>query len=248
MALFIKRLHRFLRGHSFYPIALSSLISVLILSGRVVFGRSWTYNGLVWNLFLAWIPYVFSLIALILYHAFPRRWWILLFPGAIWLVFYPNAPYIVTDFLHLQYRPPVPLWYDIGLLAMFSWTGCFLAIASLRMVQSMVYAYLGKWVSWAFVIVTLMSSGLGVYLGRFGRLNSWNIFTRPETVLNVIFIRLDNPFNNLRFIVFILMFSVFLMVGYLMFISISQIDESFIKTHHSRKVERPVEQEFEKVL
>jgi uncharacterized membrane protein len=63
-------------------------------------------------------------------------------PAALWLIFFPNAPYIVTDFLHLYDRPPSYL-YDIGMLATFAWTGCFLAIASLRTMQYLVKYFLG---------------------------------------------------------------------------------------------------------
>jgi len=76
-----------------------------------------SYIFLVWNLFLAWVPYGWSLWAATIQRRYPRDWWRLLLPGALWLLFFPNAPYIITDFVHLYQRPPVPLWYDIGLLA-----------------------------------------------------------------------------------------------------------------------------------
>jgi hypothetical protein len=40
-----------------------------------------------------------------------------------------------------------------------------------------------------------------------------------------ILLRLANPFNNLRFFVFTLMFTAFLMVCYLMFTSISHMED-----------------------
>ena len=68
-------------------------------------GTYGTFFFLLWNLFLAWIPYWFALI-LDFYTRISSR------PSRVslavifilWLLFFPNAPYIVTDLLHLQYR------------------------------------------------------------------------------------------------------------------------------------------------
>lgn len=220
------KLHRFLVSQSLYPLVLSSFLSMVIFIGRVLYGHSWNYNNLVWNLFLAWMPYIFSLAAILLHRRYPGRWWILIPPGLLWLIFFPNAPYIVTDFLHLGERPPIPLWYDIGLLAMFSWTGCFLAIASLRIMQFLVKRYLGNVISWLFAGVTIALGGLGIYLGRFGRWNSWDLFIQPNEVMKDILIRIIYPYNNLRFFGFTIMFTAFLLVCYLMFVSISRMEDS----------------------
>ncbi len=221
----ILKIHQFFLAQSLYPLVLSSLLSLVIFVGRVLYGRNWYYNNLIWNLFLAWIPYLCSLAAILLYRKYPGRWLILIPPGALWLIFFPNAPYIVTDFLHLLERPPVPLWYDIGLLATFSWTGCFLAIASLRIMQVLVKRYLGTVVSWLFAVASIGLSGLGIYLGRFGRWNSWDLFTQPGEVAKDILIRIIYPFNNLRFFGFTIMFTAFLLVCYLMFVSINRVEE-----------------------
>jgi uncharacterized membrane protein len=221
----IRRIHRFFASQSLYPIILSTILAIGFFAGRVLYGQSWNYSNLVWNLFLAWIPYAFSILAILLHLAFPKHWWMLLGPGVIWLIFFPNAPYIVTDFLHLDHRPPIPLWYDIGLLATFAWTGCFLAIASLRTMQYLVRKFLGPVVSWLFAGGALALCGLGIYLGRFGRWNSWDLFFQPNEILIDILIRLANPFNNLRFFVFTIMFTTFLTVLYLMFVSITRLDD-----------------------
>lgn len=222
----LKRIHRFLAGQSLYPILLSSLLALAFFGGRVLYGHTWKYNNLVWNLFLAWIPYLFSFIAAAINTVFQRQGWMLLLPGLVWLVFFPNAPYLVTDFLHLEERPPIPLWYDVGLLATFAWTGCFLAIASLRTMQLLVKNYLGWFVSWFFVGTATILSGLGIYLGRFPRWNSWDLFLQPKDILADIALRMSNPFNNLRFFGFTIMFTAFLLVCYLMFISIQKVDET----------------------
>jgi uncharacterized membrane protein len=213
------KLHRFLSGQLLYPLILSTFLALGIYAGRVLASQNWEYRNLVWNLLLAWIPYLAGFWGASLHRLFPGRWWLLLLPGTLWLAFFPNAPYILTDFFHLRERPGVPLWYDIGLLATFSWTGLFLAIASLRTMQLIVGNYLGKIASWAFAAAVLALSGLGLYLGRFSRWNSWDLLLQPVEIFEDLSVRLLNPLDNLRFYGFTLMFTAFLLVCYLMFTS-----------------------------
>jgi len=227
MFTYMRKIHNFFTSQLIYPIVLSSSLAISIYIGRILLSGNWLiYRNLVWNLFLAWIPYLFSVMAAVAYRLFPRSWWILLFPGALWLAFFPNAPYIVTDFLHLQKRPPVPIWYDIGLLATFAWTGLFLAIASLRTMHKLVKAYAGWFVGWLFAAMALALGGLGLYLGRFSRWNSWDLLLQPEEILADVVYRFVNPFSNLRFFGFTFMFTAFLVVCYLMFISVHRMGGS----------------------
>lgn len=221
----LKMIHRFLVSQSLYPIVLSSLFAMALFTARVFYGRSWNYNNLVWNLFLAWIPYLCSMGALLTHFRRPHAWGLLFIPGLLWLIFFPNAPYIVTDFLHLQPRPRIPLWYDILMIASFAWTGCFLAIASLRAMQYLVKTYLGRFVSWLFVFASIALCGLGIYLGRFGRWNSWDLLIQPKAVFKDVLIHLVDPYNNLRFFFFTFAFTAFLLILYWMFFNSSKIEE-----------------------
>ncbi|MBN2147505.1 MAG: DUF1361 domain-containing protein [Anaerolineales bacterium] len=227
---YLQKAHRFLYNQSVYPLVLASFLSVIFLFGRFIYAESLNYRNLVWNLFLAWVPYGFSLIATLLHRLFPKAWLVLLPFGAAWLAFFPNAPYIVTDFYHLTDRPPVPLWYDIMLIAIYAFTGCFLAIASLRSMHILVEHYLGRLIGWLFVAASLALSGLGVYLGRFGRWNSWDILLQPKDVLKDIAVQVLNPLDNLRFIGFTLMFTAILFVFYLMFLSMRHPQDAHTST------------------
>lgn len=221
----LRNLHRFFVNQLFYPLVLSSLLAMAIFTGRVLLSHSLEFDNLPWNLFLAWIPYLFSLLAVTLQRLFPRQWLLLVIPVGLWLIFYPNAAYIVTDFLHLEQRPGIPLWYDILLLAAFSWTGVFLAIASLGAVQGLVKEYLGSFAGWLFAAIALGLSGLGIYLGRFGRWNSWDLLFQPKNILKDIALALINPFENRTFFGFTILITAFLVVCYLMFISVRQSKE-----------------------
>lgn len=220
-------LNRFFLRQSLYPILLSSALALSLYVGRVLLSDNhWVYANLVWNLFLAWVPYLCSIWADGTHRLFSRRWGLLIIPGGLWLIFFPNAAYIVTDFLHLEEYWNIPLWYDLLLLASFAWTGIFLSIASLRTMQFLIMNYLGRLASWFFVGVALGLSGLGIYLGRFERWNSWDLLFNPKAILKDIAVWLVNPFDNLRFFGFTILFTSFLLVCYLTFVSVRRMDET----------------------
>src|SRR5512140_3809559 len=83
-------------------LAMSSLISIGLFVARVATSDSGRYAFLVWNLFLAWIPFGFAWIAYSSTHL-PKIVMLLLVSvcAVLWLIFFPNAPYILTDFQHL---------------------------------------------------------------------------------------------------------------------------------------------------
>lgn len=224
----LRSFHSFLVHQSLYPLIFSSGLAVTFYLLRVWYARNWNYSNLMWNLFLAWVPYVFSFLAATSHRLFPRQWWLLPLFTLPWLAFFPNAPYMVTDFYHLAVRYPVPFWYDIGLISIFAFAGLFLAIASLRTMHQLVASFLGKFTGWVFAIFVLSLGGLGVYLGRFGRYNSWDLLIHPKTVLKDIALQLLNPLDNLGFVGFTLMFTAIMIAFYLMFVSVSRLESSKI--------------------
>ena len=93
-------------------LALASAFCVAMIVARPVLSGEVFHRYLVWNLFLAWIPFV---LALVIYDRAKRvrvdGWQVALF-GA-WLVFLPNAPYIVTDLIHFRERAVAPVWLSL---------------------------------------------------------------------------------------------------------------------------------------
>ncbi|MBI5031351.1 MAG: DUF1361 domain-containing protein [Chloroflexi bacterium] len=225
----LRRIHRFCVNHLVYPLVLSSLLACMLFAARVVFSERWTYRFLMWNLFLAWIPYLCSELVALLHQRFPRAWWLILVPSFLWLIFLPNAPYIITDWWHLDERAPVPTWYDIGMLAMFAWSGLFLGVASLNRMQKIIREYAGRIVSWLFVFSTIAACGLGIYLGRFLRWNSWDLFSQPWEIIADVTERFAHPRQNPGAIGFTVLFAMFFFVCYLTFISMEHRQEERIQ-------------------
>lgn len=133
---------------------------------------------LAWNLVLAAVPLAAST-ALVRAdrHGAPRlALWAL---GAVWLAFLPNAPYILTDLVHLAKRPPVPFWYDLGMLLSAAGVGLLAGYVSLADVQGVLARRWGAAAGWAASVGALFLSAFGIYLGRVLRWNSWDVVAAP---------------------------------------------------------------------
>ena len=211
-------LHRTLARSSFYPLLFCSVVSLCVLAVRFYISKSHAYGFLIWNLFLAWIPFACAIWVAVLDKVWPATRWMLVAPSCMWLLFFPNAPYIVTDFIHLQRIEPLAMWFDISLLMLFAWTGCFLGVSSLAMMQSVVRRRIGRLWSWIFVVMTLGLSGVGIYMGRFLRFNSWDLLLRPGHLLGNIVDALANPMAHQRAIGVSMLFSLFMLVCYVTFL------------------------------
>jgi uncharacterized membrane protein len=77
----------------------------------------------------------------------------------------------------------MPLWFDVALMAAFAGTGVLLGIASLGHVQQGLARIGRPGLGWAVVAATLPAIGLGIWIGRWQRFNSWDLMTRPSEVL-----------------------------------------------------------------
>jgi uncharacterized membrane protein len=160
-------------------LALLSLFSVALIITRYVYSHEPLFGGLIWNLFLAWIPFGLSIVLYDRHRAGARP--LSLVPlAALWLLFLPNAPYLLTDFKHLAPSPAVPLWVDVVVLAAPAWTGMLLGFLSLYLVQSVLRQLAGPRVAWVAAVAVLGLSSFGIYLGRVLRWNSWDVLANPR--------------------------------------------------------------------
>ena len=110
--------------------SLTTILCVTLVAFRVQYTSRVTFVFLVWNIFLALIPYIISTVLVLYHHKIKRAFWLWL-PFAVWLCFFPNAPYILTDLFHLHPRAGVPYWYDLALILFFAWNGLMLGFASM---------------------------------------------------------------------------------------------------------------------
>ncbi|MDZ7880642.1 MAG: DUF1361 domain-containing protein [Saprospiraceae bacterium] len=179
-------------------------------------GAYGTFFFLIWNLFLAWVPYWLAMALDLATRLKPQlsRWSIAFLLGS-WLLFFPNAPYIVTDLLHLKERTSMPHWYDVLLFTSFVWTGLLVGFSSLFEIQRFLKSRFSNTFSWFLTTLAIFLSAFGVYMGRFQRWNSWDIIRNPFTLIRQQIHILMNPMDNLGTLGVAVVLSGFMLTGYL---------------------------------
>jgi len=161
------------------------------------------YGFVVANTFLAFIPLlvepVFGLI-----YANMSDWKAKIcnfMAAAIWLLFLPNAFYILTDFMHLNGRVLVNARSDSHNFAIqySRGDGLYTFDSLMLLTATVIGAYAGGLaLVHAFILfkkhtslvkahlvigATMLLAGIGVYIGRFGRWNSWEGLTHPVNII-----------------------------------------------------------------
>ena len=185
---------------------------------RVYVTHSLDTTNLVWNLVLAWIPFW---LALALYDGARRGWTPgrLVGTGLVWLLFLPNAPYIVTDAKWLVHYDRSMRWIDLPLVLGAAAIGLVLGFVSLYLVQAVVARRLGRVAGWSLAWGALALSGVGIYLGRYQRWNSWDLLTEPTKIVGQLASAALDPLAYGRPLALSTFFAVACCVGYGVFYS-----------------------------
>jgi uncharacterized membrane protein len=204
----------------------ASAVSVALVAARIIWTGDFFYAGLVWNLFLAWLPLVFALLARDEFQAgVARNLRFLGFAGA-WLVFFPNAPYIFTDVVHLTTYFYSHFWVDLILILLCALTGLVLGFVSLFLMQGVVRRIFGDMASWLFIGVVAGLSGFGIYLGRMLRFNSWDIIWKPVALSRGIGHWATHPLAHPTSYAFPMLFGLFLFIAYLMLYALTHLEHT----------------------
>ena len=193
-------------------LTVSMALSIVLLMIRIKIHQSYYLLFLVWNLFLAVIPYAVTTFL----SGLPKlnRYIFALWFG-VWLLFLPNAPYIVTDLLHLKNSVVRLMWLDVLVVTSFAYNGLILFFLSLRDMERLLKTYLTKQLVVTSMPLILILSAFGMYLGRFLRYNSWEIVQDPLALANDILGIIVRP--QFEAWVFTFGFAAFLSIGYWMF-------------------------------
>lgn len=156
-------------------------LPVIGISGQFV------HAMMVWNVLLAMLPLLFASLAVKRLDA-GRRAAGMVF-ALLWLLFFPNGPYMVTDIIHLSGSP----FYTHEMVAgtvytrdLVQWMrllhiglGIVLGTAAgMRSLYTMHRFAIRRWggpAAFAMLAAVCLLGGYGIYIGRFLRLNSWDI-------------------------------------------------------------------------
>ncbi|CAG5069626.1 hypothetical protein DYBT9623_02362 [Dyadobacter sp. CECT 9623] len=189
----MEKLARYLQSNQKVALlAFVSFAAMTLLLIRMLI-HDWDFIFLAWNLFLAWVPLIFIKAVWEMERRQNAPFWLLIICLFVWLLFFPNAPYIITDLKHLRGIADNMIWYDSLMIFTFSVAGFLTGLYSIRIVHRIVTKRWNEQLAWAWILFAMILSGFGVYLGRYGRWNSWDILTQPGSLLRGILESAQNP-------------------------------------------------------
>jgi uncharacterized membrane protein len=193
---------------------LPTALAIGIAAGRWFLRGQMGLHYLPWNLFLAWVPFGVAVVV-----EWRRRnghvggwpFWLLL---VTWLAFLPNAPYIVTDFIHIIGRRGMVFWFDLAHLMAFALAGAIAGIHSMCLMHVTLRERFGSTAAqWALLAAATLS-GLGIYVGRVLRWNSWDLLLRPQFIARRTAHLALNPWDNRYALALSLLFGLIFAVMY----------------------------------
>ncbi|REG90222.1 DUF1361 domain-containing protein [Winogradskyella sediminis] len=204
-------------------ITVALLFSSILLMVRMKLNKSYAFLFLIWNVFLAIIPYAITMYLNTTSKLSKLK---LGFWFMAWLAFLPNAPYIVTDLIHIRIGNDALLWLDVLVVLSFALSGLLVFYISLLDMQTLVKSIFKTLPIEMMSIAILFLCGFGVYLGRFLRYNSWEIISGSQylfiDILNIIIM----PFQHFEAWLFTFGFSAFLIVGFWMFKNLNTLEKN----------------------
>ena len=184
-----------------------------LLIAFVVYIQGITVQGpdLIWNMILALIAYD----AAVLTTISKKQKWLYPLLLVVWLAFYPNTFYMLTDLVHMTWVGET-LWNPVSMRLFMAFVpsilfGVYCGIESWNILRER-----WKWTWWLDMLVVAglsYLSSLAIYIGRYDRLNTWDLVTRPQLVVQ----KLLETFQKDR-LVFILGFT-FIQIMTLLFLS-----------------------------
>lgn len=172
----------------------------IILIGNAFYINFIDFYGpdLVWNMILSAVAYYFILVANAIRHQ------TIVFARVLvvcWFFFYPNTFYMLTDIVHMEFVGNILA--DSSCLALYFafissiLFGVFCGIESVKEFLKFYPLYCGKGRIFFFVVLSLLSS-FAIHIGRYARLNSWDIVSNPLLVVKELIDVL--PQNGLQFV------------------------------------------------
>ncbi|EQC70530.1 Protein of unknown function DUF1361 [Streptococcus sp. HSISB1] len=139
---------------------------------------------LIWNMFLALVALDFSLIPYFIKNKVVK-----VVAAILWLFFYPNTFYMLTDIVHMNFTSSV-LWDKSSLILYMLYVSSILfgVLCGIESVKNIVVTFKVKnyYIRMFFIAVLSFVSSFAIHIGRYARLNSWDIFTRPTVVIKEI--------------------------------------------------------------
>ena len=177
---------------------------------------------LVWNLILAFLPYLLSTYINVHFLRLKKQTIVLIL--SIWLAFLPNAFYIITDLVHLVRSTTHWFYFDLLLISSFALLGFFLGLISLFQFEKTLYQlrFRTKTIP-TIVLVVCLLNGFGIYIGRELRFNSWEILSNPTTLFSTLL----DELTTTKMLLFSLHFGLFIYMAFYLYKNVSLTSFSY---------------------
>ncbi len=201
---------------------LVSVLAITLLLLRVKITNSTYLLFLIWNLFLAYIPYFLSSS---IYKNFfnTSKKTQNSFYGLVWLLFIPSSFYILTDFTHLHFKTTFQFSLDMLIISGFSFVGFYVGLLSIQTIRQLVIAKYGNTKGNIFILTISFLSAFGIYLGRVLRFNSWDIISKP---IQLAYTSIYALFS-FETIIYTLQFGTIILISYILFYYWKQNKDNF---------------------
>jgi len=195
--------------HALKLLGVASCVGVGFFIAHVLLNRSIEFWYMPWNLFLAWVPMLFSSLLIVKKHwAKPAKLFLLI----AWLVFLPNSFYVVTDIIHINDQMRVNQTFDVLVLMTTIAPAFLVGLYSLWHIDRMLLSKLPQR-KLALLCISLLC-GIAIYIGRELRWNSWDIVANPLLLLRDLFATMSSPASLLQLLLVAVSFSVSIMAAY----------------------------------
>lgn len=183
-----------------------------------------------WNAMLALLPFLLSFILFKKTRKINVFW---LVGFLIYFAFLPNAPYILTDVVHLytaslEVASNKLLFFTTQQYVLFLVIGCYLFGESYARFEHFIALRAKRlpFLTIRFGIFLILS--LGVYLGRFLRLNSWDIVLNPLLVIESL-----KQLLHIHTLLYTALFTLLLYLIYFLFERVHIQTHPHLHTHRS---------------
>lgn len=177
-----------------------TIFIVMALFGGIFLNKN-IYFWYIWNVFLAIIPLILSFVLAKFYRE-KRSGVLISIIFIAWLLFLPNAFYVLTDFIHISdlsfyfsaeyaqnntnYILNIRPWYELVITSLAFIISLICGVFSLLKMAQIVRRITEKINYHMFIVVISALCGFGIYIGRFLRFNSWDIFNPFNLVVEII--------------------------------------------------------------
>jgi len=90
----------------------------------------------------------------------------------------------------------MPIWFDTLMILSYAWTGMLFGFLSLWDIERILGRKLPHPLVTFLSGILLFVGSFGIYVGRYLRYNTWDLFTKTTVVLNDIGDRIADPFQH----------------------------------------------------